>query len=145
MTGRSVPKRPAFAAALLTMLVVYLAALVSNKRILFAAHAKPSVLVDQQQSGVAEAVGEESTGVLATSAAGKVGEVGGDGGTEGQGGEGGGEGDGDGAAWPSSWGEYVAVNPGATLPNRGRTEEASPDRSATDARSLGRSTSVLEL
>ena len=43
MMARNVLKRPTFAASLLAMLLVYLAVLVSNKRILFAAHPNSSI------------------------------------------------------------------------------------------------------
>ena len=118
MIARSALKRPAFAAALLAMFLVYLAVLVSNERILFASRVKPSPLpemIDKQDEATFAGDGRGSS-VLSTSARKADG--------TGAGGEGEGEGDGGGGgmAWPSSWGEYVAVNPGATLPNRGRTE-----------------------
>ena len=114
MMARSALKRPAFAVALLAMLLVYLAVLVSNKRILIAAHIKrsaPPAMLDQQEDGVPE--GDEKVSSILGTSAGKVGGAG-------AGGEG--EGDRVGGAWPSSWGDYVAVNPGATLPNLGRTQ-----------------------
>lgn len=118
MVVRGVLKRPAFAAALLAMLLVYLVMLVSNERILFASHAKPSAalpaMLNEQDDGIAEGDEKRDSSVLATS----VGKVGG---TDASG-EGEGSGGGGGVAWPSSWGEYVAVNPGATLPNLGRTQ-----------------------